>query len=172
MNKLLFIIFLVIVIITITSNSNCKECYETKLENEIIFTLKTPSKLNLTYHNKQFYFTNTEPYIFIGTLYNNGLYLLKDGIKNNNFILNYNVSNTVDSKVILKSPNNDNSNLYNISYIFNQTDKNIYLDPINKVILSNDNTGNIVYLTYFIDGSPVNWDYNLNNAMIFEIKYL
>lgn len=140
--------------------------------NKIIFGLKTSQELNLTYVDKNFYLTNKFGYIFIGILKTNGLYELKNPTNNFNFILDYNSSNTQNSSVILVSDVEYNLYSNTVSNIFNQTNKIIYYDPVNKVISSNDNSGEIVYLSNMIVGSPVDWNYDLDNATIFDINYL
>lgn len=140
--------------------------------NKITFGLKTSNGLNLTYMNKNFYLTDKIGYIFIGSRDTNGLYQLKNPTNNFNFILDYNSINTQNSSIILESDSEYNLNSNTVSNIFNLTNKNIYLDPVNKVILSNDNSGNIVYLSNIIIKSPVNWNYNLDEATIFDINYL
>ncbi len=173
MNNIFLIIILVILFVILMINKFCqKENFELKLNDKITFELKKSPELNLIFFDSNLYFTNNSPYIFNGILDTNGLYQLRDSIKNYNFILNYNVSNTSNSHVTLESPDEDNPSPNTVSNLFNQTNKNIYLDPINKVLVSNDNFGNKVYLTYFADESPVNWDYNISNAVVFEINYL
>lgn len=174
-DNIYFIIILVCLIFVIIKQYVIDK-YETNLSNNILnkitFGLKTSSGLNLTYVNKNFYLTDKYGYIFIGILETNGLYQLIDPTNNFNFILNYNSTNTSNSSVILESDEEYNFNLNTVSNIFNQTNKNIYFDPVNKVILSNDNSGNTVYLSMMIIGSSVNWNYNLDNATIFDINYL
>lgn len=38
--------------------------------------------------------------------------------------------------------------------------------------MSNDNSGTQIYLTNQITGAPVSWNYNIDNATIFEIFYI
>ena len=189
------------------SNSNLSISLPSYLPNKITCILKTQTGMNLVYINNNFYLIKNTPYIFSGTLDTNGLYVLESGIENRNLILNYNVSNTSKSNIILKPfQNNPNLTFNPYAYAntntntntpekngthegtqdtsqwdpeftpntnpFNQPNKNIYLDPVNKVILSNDNTGNTVYLTNSIYESPVDWDYNMNNATLFDINYI
>jgi hypothetical protein len=175
MKKISFIIILIIIIIIcIIEKFVSVELFSSKINiaKQIAFYLRTESKLNLTYTNNNFYLIDKFSYIFIGRLDTNGLYVMKDGIKKFNFILDYNVSNTANSQILLKSPIEDNPNANTIQNIFNKTNQNIYFDFVNKVILSNDNSGNTVYLTNLIDGNPVDWNYNFNNAVMFDVVYL
>jgi hypothetical protein len=173
MNNILTLVLIVLLIILICCGFDKKEQFKSKLNNKIAFELKKIPNLNLVYIENNFYFTNDNQYIFIGILdKTNGLFQLQDGIKNYNFILNFKVNDALDSHITLESSNQDNPNSFSISNVFNQKNKNIYLDPINKVLVSNDNFGNNIYLTYFIYGSPVYWNYNIDNAVKFEINYL
>ena len=170
-----FITVMICLILVVMNHQSMIDNYETNqsdtILNKITFGLKTASGLNLTYVDKNFYLTDKFGYIFVGILESNGLYKLKNPTNNFNFILDYNSINTKNSSVILESDDEYNLNSNTVSNIFNQTNKNIYYDQVNKVILSNDNSGGIVYLSNMIVGSPVNWNYDLDNATIFDINY-
>ena len=172
-----FVFYIMIVIIIIIYILNIyKEKYHmveqmNNMKTNVFFEFTTQSGLNLTYSYNNFYLTDKIGYIFLGMLDKNGLYVLKEPNTNLNFILNFNESNTSASNIILHQPNQNNYNSFSISNIFNQTDKNIYFDSVNKVILSNDNMGNIVYLTNQIIGNPVEWNYSLASGEIFDIIY-
>jgi len=168
MNNILFIVILLIGLIICQVYK--KDFFESIFDNKITFELKNSSGLNLSYLNNNFYFTNGIPYKFEGLLSSNGMYKLQDGIQKLNYELNFNISDASDSHIELEKPIQSDSN--EISNLFNQTDKNIYLDTVNKIIVSNDDSGNKVYMGYFIDGSPVNWNYNIDNAITFDINYL
>lgn len=167
----IIIIYLIIVIINQLQIDNY-ELNSTHSLNKITFRLKTINGLNLTYVDNNLYLTNNFGYIFIGILHNPFMYRLKNPINNFNFVLNYDIYETAKSNIILESDTQYNLNSTTIPNLFNQTNKNIYLDPINKIILSNDNSGNIVYLSTNIIENPVNWNYNINDATKFEIIYL
>ena len=137
--------------------------------NKMVF--KTHNGLNLVYYNDNFYITNQPVYTFVSELYVSGLYLLKNTLGTKNMTLNYDISNTSYSKIILKTPLDNNSNTNTISNIFNPTNSNIYFDYVNKVIMSNDNLGTKIYLTNKIINSPVSWNYNIDNATIFDFYY-
>lgn len=141
------------------------------IPNKIIFNLKTPNNQWLIYSNNNFYiFPQIKyPYTFVGELDTNGLYLLKNTQNNMIMTLDYNASNTTNSNIVLKSSSQDNPNANTITNIFNPTNSNIYLDPVNKVIVSEDNSGSKIYLLNQIIGNPVEWNYNLNNATKFDI---
>lgn len=171
-----YIIFIVLIIfifiIIICSNKN-KELFNIQnVKSNIFFTLENKSGLNLTFMNNNFYLTDKYPFIFEGLLEDNGLYRLKNPYSNYDFVLNYNSTNTSESEIILQSNKEIEQNQNTIQNIFNLSNNNIYLDPINKIILSNDNSGNIVYLTNLIDGSSVEWNYNLDNSTKFNVKKL
>lgn len=142
------------------------------IPNKIIFNLKTKNGLNFVYYNNNFYITNQPSYTFVGELDISGLYLLKNTLGTKNFTLNYDTSNTSYSKIILKTPKEDNLNANTISNIFNPTNSNIYFDPVNKVIMTNDNSGNKIYLTNQMINTPVSWNYDIDNATIFDIFYI
>lgn len=168
MNNIFFIIILFVILILCQLYK--KENFESKINNKIVFELKNSSGLNLVYLENNFYLIPNSPYIFDGILDTNGLYKLQDGIKKLDPKLNFNTSNTSDSYITLIIPNLNDPN--NISNIFNQTDQNIYLDPINKILVSNDNSGNKVYLSFYIDGNPIGWNYNIDDAIKFDINYM
>ena len=171
-----FIIVIICLILVIINHQSMIDNYETNqtnaILNKITFGLKTVSGLNLTYVDKNFYLTDKFGYIFMGILGTNGLYQLKNPTNNFNFILDYNSIKTQNSSIILESDIEYNLNSNTVSNIFNQTNKNIYYDQVNKVILSNDDSGGVVYLSNLIVGSPVDWNYNINNATIFDLNYL
>ncbi len=156
----------------INKKEKFEQNFDQNFDKKIVFELKSLSRLNLTYYDNNFYLTNDIPYIFIGILDVNGFYQLRDGINNYNFILNFRESDTSYSHISLMSPNEDNPDYDTISNLFNQTNRNIYFDPINKIILSNDNNGNKVYMAQLVTGSPVYWNYNIDNAIVFEPTYL
>ena len=168
-----FIIIIIICLFVITNQINSFQIIQSitseNIVDKITFILKTTQGLNLTYVDENFYLTEKYGYIFTGILETNGLYQLKNPTNNFNFILDYNSVNASNSTIILQSDDEYNLNYNTISNIFNQINKKIYFDPVNKIILSNDNSGNIVYLSNLIVGSPVNWNYNLDNGTIFYI---
>jgi hypothetical protein len=172
MIKNAYIIILILIIIFLyTYNLNEFFITNNSIPNKIIFNLKTNNGLNLIYYNNNFYITNQTSYTFIGILSNNGLYKLQDTLGYNNLVLDYNINNPSDSKIILESPQQDNPNQNNINNLFSMRNKNIYLDPINKLILSNDNYGNIVYLYNNNINTSITWNFNLDIATIFNINY-
>jgi hypothetical protein len=170
----IIIIIIIIFLFTITNQYmiNSFQMIRPIISNKIIFRLKTNLGLNLTYVDENFYLTDNYGYIFKGILETNGLYQLKNPTNNYNFILNYNSINTSNSSVILESGVEYNLNSNTVSNIFNKTNKKIYFDPVNKVILSNDNSGTTVYLSNLIIGSTVDWNYDFDDATIFDIDYL
>lgn len=142
------------------------------IQNKIVFNLKTQDGLNFVYFNNNFYITNQPAYTFVGELDISGLYLLKNTFGTKNMTLNYDASNTSYSKIILKTPIEDNSNANTISNIFNPINSNVYFDPVNKVIVTDDNSGTQIYLTNQITGAPVSWNYDIDNATVFNILYI
>jgi hypothetical protein len=131
---------------------------------------------NFVYYNNNFYLTNQPPYIFTGILSSNGFYKLQNTFGTKDLVLNFNTTDTSFSKIIEMTPTSpillSNNTKDTLENIFNQTNNHIYLDPINKVILSQDNSGNIVYLTFDLANSPVSWNYNMENGVNFIINYI
>ena len=135
----------------------------------------TIPELNLVYFNDNFYISNQPKYIFTGILdLSNGKYRIQNTLAQLDLILKFNISNASNSKIIQSNPLDSQTN--NLKFtrqnIFNTTDRRIYLDPINRVISSNDNSGNSVYLTFLFVNSPGYWNYNLENASVFNINYV
>jgi len=178
MLKIFIIMLLIILLIIFFRESNKHEIIDKfnnmlkQMPNKIIFNLKTQNGLNFIFHNNNFYITNQPAYTFVGELDVSGLYLLKNTLGTKNMTLNYNTFDTSYSKIILQTPLEDNLNANTISNLFNPRNPNIYFDPVNKIIMSNDNSGTQIYLTNQITGSPVSWNYNINNATIFDIFYV
>lgn len=136
---------------------------------------KTIPGLNLVYFNDNLYLTNQPEYIFTGILdKSKGMYRLTNTLGTQELILKFNSSNASHSKIIQSYPSDiqTNNNNFTIQNIFNQTDTRIYLDPVNNVISSNDNSGNRVYLTFLFVNSPAYWNYSIENATQFNIKYI
>ena len=140
--------------------------------------------LNLTIANKHFYLTNTKGYDFIGSFEdNNGLLKLKSSNSPMNLILSYDESNPPRSKIfsidkqkldqdIVQNIFSGNTNQNELNNLFSLQNNQIYFDPINKVVLSNDNQGNIIYLQNSLPGTPLNWNYNIFNGMTFIYNFV
>ena len=157
------------------------------LTNKKMFTLTTliqdpnivqhpdiSTEANLVYHDNNFYITNQPKYIFSGIAVSNNIIKLQNTNGIEDLILNFNTTNTSDSKIILLNDNTDilNENSNTIQNIFNKTNKNIYFNLENKTIFSNDLDGNLVYLTLLYIDYPVDWNYNLDNGVVFNIEYI
>lgn len=171
-NIVLVLILIILIVVSIICGFDRKENFQSILNNVIIFGLKS-QELSLEYFENNFYFTSGNEYIFIGILDNtNGLYKLQDGIKKLDYILNFNVSDASNSHISFEYQNPNDPNFESNPKEFNGPNRNIYWDPINKIVKSNDDSENDIYLTYFIHGSPVRWDYSIDNADIFDINYL
>jgi hypothetical protein len=141
------------------------------LQNKILFTL-TSNNLNFVYYNNNFYITNQPSYIFTGILSLNGLYLLQNTLGTMDLTLQFNIDNTAYSKIYQVATEIDNNYINTLQDINSNQNKNIYLDPINKVIISNDDSGNILYLTMLQINSPVDWNYDITYATKFNINYI
>jgi len=174
----IFFIITIIIIINYFSHQNFKDYFTSnKKLNFNMLTLTTTIEnniINFIYWNDNFYFTNQPEYIFSGEFVSNGLIKLKNTFGNMDFILNYNIDNTTYSKILKIVPEKYkyDKNLNTLENIFNTSDKHIYFDPVNKIILSNDNYGNFIYLTFNNFNYPVSWNYNLDSATIFNVNYI
>lgn len=176
MFKIFLIILIIILLMIFLKFDNCDEFDKSdksdKHLNKITFYLKTHDGMNFVYFNNNFYITNQPAYVFVGELDMTGMYLLKNTHGTEIMTLDYNESNTSYSKIILRTPADDNPNANTISNIFNLTNSNIYFDQANKVIVSNDNDGNKIYLTKLITNTPVSWNSNIDNGTIFDIYHI
>jgi hypothetical protein len=175
---IVFFIFLLVFFIKFTPQdkftlSNKYDKHSVSLNpNKITFYLKTLDGMNFVYFNNNFYITNQPAYVFVGELDMTGMYLLKNTYGTKIMTLNYNETDTSYSKIILRTPMDDNPNANTISNIFNPKNSNIYFDPVNKVIVSNDNDGNKIYLTKLMTNTPVSWNSNIDNGTIFEVEFI
>lgn len=153
------------------------------------FSLVSSDGLNLSYIGDRFYLTNGPEYKFVSTPdfdnSTNSLYKLlsssSDGFVKFDLTLQYNSSEPSESKVIqvnkqsvqaddIQNIFTQNTSQRTLKNIFSLQDSSIYWDPLNKVIMSNDSGGNIIYLSKVFPNSPVSWDYNIFNGVNFDIK--
>jgi hypothetical protein len=185
-----FVLALVIVFAVIFIFSSCRHDEKFNLsESNNKFKLVSSDGLNLSYIYDKFYLTNEPGYLFdssVGSVVSNeldkpnGLYRLLNTTGSMDLVLDYNQTNPSDSRVnqvdkqITQS--NDVFNIFTqntstntLKNIFSMQDNNIYLDPINKVIISTDTQGNTIYLSKVLINEPVTWNYNIFNAVTFDL---